>query len=1323
MLRWLLLLLLFLIVFLYFVLESPATFLSLAKSPLKEMGIEYGSMRGGLLSGFVLEEVNYQNQVQAKEVALKVDLEALKNRVLVVDKLVLKDAHIEKNFLSSLLENNSSKEPKNESNTTLPFDRIVVHQADISLENITYDAYHVNSAMLQIENFDSDMKNNHKGEVTLKLDSNVSKVDLKGRFDNENYNVTANLEAERSFIAPFVKEQNITLLSNPKLYVEAKGNLQELDYKLVVHRLDAKQNGYELHSKRFKTFGHYHIVKKELTTTVKGEVTSNVGDLNLNGDASLNLDDLNNTLVFDVKSDFKPKKSPLLLGLQEQNINIEQFPRVELFAKGDMKEVTFKSHLTGLKATQNELKINLKTFDAKGKVRPLQGDTKVKVSSVFDSSAADGVVHLDASLNFNDLNNTLAFDLDSDLKVHGAYLNPLLADANVTLNGDASLVLLAKGDMNEVNFSTELKGLQGKQNDIAFHLKEVKVKGKTSPLQGDTKVKVSSLFDSSVADGAIHLDSSLNFNDLNNTLAFDLDSDLKVHGTYLNPLLADSNVTLEGDALLSLSAKGDMDEVHFVTDLKEVRGQQNDIAFHLKALHLKGKTKPLQGDTNVVAFSNFDSSVADGRVDLKTTLNFKDVNNSLQVDTIAKLNVHANYVNPLLKEQDMALQGDTPVELRAKGSMEHLVVEFDAKARVLKDNKLSNVTVDSSPIILNLINHEVEGSVKIKSDGEAMGINMESYFSGDYTQPKAMQIKNKIEVGHFNAFGLNLNALQPLAIDLKNGAEGMVLTLDSPKLKLVATSLDNDHYIFKLHTQALQISKILALPSELKKTVVKADIEGEVTLSTQYFNVAGTLAANENFMATIDAQNSESGLVATLFTKHLRVEATGNLEQRDIQANLTIDSLTKVQEEFKELYPFTLVNVDGALQARVTLKGEKVVATLGSKALAFNGFNVEDLNLNVDYADELLTINTFNFNTTGFEDERFNQKFYLNQKGLVHLGKKRDVLLDMHPNILVKATGTSENLEGKFKINKLPLGHPEYGEMIVNCDIDYRQYGLKKEIRGDVQLDKMKLFYESKFLNADYDKDVVIITKRDKHKKQTRDSFLEDTLIDLSIYAPDAKYVTRDIDLEFVVDVNAKKEFGHPLGLLGQVKEINGRVEQPPKLFNVVDSTIVFGGGEEINPLLDIQVEYELPDVLITISIHGNAKRPKITFSSEPPMPKKDILSYLLLGVSTAALAQGEGSVSREAQLFFLNQAARDFAYEVGLDRVFIKDDGTGEGYAVQLGKKINDKTMAIVETSKEGNSFILEYEVNKHIKVEVGQHQKVVPSQSIDIFFRKKFK
>ncbi|HHD80949.1 MAG TPA: hypothetical protein ENK99_05080, partial [Campylobacterales bacterium] len=170
-------------------------------------------------------------------------------------------------------------------------------------------------------------------------------------------------------------------------------------------------------------------------------------------------------------------------------------------------------------------------------------------------------------------------------------------------------------------------------------------------------------------------------------------------------------------------------------------------------------------------------------------------------------------------------------------------------------------------------------------------------------------------------------------------------------------------------------------------------------------------------------------------------------------------------------------------------------------------------------------------------------------------------------------------------------------------------------------------------------------------------------------------------------------------------------------------SNVVFKGGKKINPILDIKVKYELPQVIIYINIGGYANRPKLEFTSQPPMPKKDIMSYLLLGVSTSSLSEGEGSLSREAELFILNQAARDFAYDLDLDKVFIKDDGTGEGYAIEAGKKIGKKNMVIIESSKQGNSFILEHDINRNIKVRVGQHQKEHPSQSVDIYFRKRFK
>ena len=1092
----------------------------------------------------------------------------------------------------------------------------------------------------------------------------------------------------------------------------------------MIKQLALQQNEYKIKSKTLHTFGNYSISKKNLLNHLKGEINSNVGKLKLNSKASLNIEEVNNSLAFNFDANFYPKKSHLLSGLKEQNITIEHFPLIQLFAKGSMKKVHFRTKIAGLKARQNGLALNLKKLNIKGDAKPLDGEIDTKLSTRFDSSLVSGEIDLDSKLNYKDINKTLVFSLKSTLQPHGNALNRILKESNLTLKGNSSLKLTATGSMKKVNFDVLLKGLNGEQNDIAFSVKELTLKGDAQPLDGEIDTKLLTLFDSSVAGGTVDLDSKLNYKDINNTLVFDLNTKLHPHGTYLNKSLKESNLTLKGDSSLDLMASGSMKKVEFNALLQGVKGKQNDIKFGLTNLQLSGTTQPLSGATKLKLLTNFGSSVADGRVDVQAKLNYNNVEESLElINSHAKLEVHSKYLNPLLKEQKVALKEDATVELKARGKLEHLVINLDAKTKLLKDKQLSNITLHTSSTVLNIKKHHIEGSVKVESDGKDMGLNLESYFSGDYTNPKKMHLKNSLNVGHFNAFGVNLNTLQPLAIKVENGAAGLLIRIDSPQLQLKATSNDNNYYRFKLHTQKIVIDKIVKVPEELKGKFIQANLEGEATLSTQYFRVKGTLVSNKNFKIRIDAKNNKQGLLATLKTKELTLKAMGDLKKRDVHATLKVNSLKALQQEFAKLYPFEVQEIDGGVRLKAHLKGEAITAKLSSKKIFFEQFRIEALEVDAHYNKALLTLNKLNFKTRGFQERRLNQNFYLNQKGLVHLGDKRDVLIDIHPNIFVKAKGDNNNLEAKLKVKNLFLGYPEYGNVILTCDIDYQQNFKKKEITGLLFLDKLKIFYESKYLDPSSDNDVIVITKKDKEKKARKDNFLQNTFIDVAVISPEANYKTRDIDLKFTVDLKANKQFGQTLRMLGKIKDIRGQVIQTPKVFQVVDSTIAFRGGKEINPLLDLIVDYELPEILITISIHGNAKRPKLTFSSNPPLPKKDILSYLFFGVSTASLAEGKGSLGREAELFIMNQAAGDLAYEVGLDRVSIKDDGTGEGYAVQVGKKMSDNSMVIIENSKEGNSLILEYEVNKNIKVEVGHHQKTVPSQSIDVYFRKRFR
>ena len=1196
-----------------FVLESPSTVLGLLKKPLEEQNITYGEMQGGLLSGFSLKDINYNNQVLAKELALQVDFEALKNRLLVIDNFVLREAHIEKEFLTSLIENNSSDENKSESNITLPFDTILIKNADISVKNTGYKNYHVNHAKLHLSNLKTDMKTEHSGAFTFLLDSNMSQADINASFKNESYDVLAKVEGNRDFIAPFVKEYNLTLLVNPKLTLKAKGDLEAVKYEVNIHELSLKQNDYLVKSKVFRTKGTFNMEEHSVVNALTTELDGNVAYLKLDALTSLDLDDLNNTLVFDIDGKVNPKKTFIPANLAEQNITIQALPKIRLLAKGDMNNVTFTTIIKGLKAKQNHLSLNLKKLELKGSAKPLKGDLKSNLITHFNSSVADGMIKVKSSLNYKDLNNTLKFDVNSKLTTHGNYLSKLLKDVNVTVFGTSKIALSAKGSMKKVEFKTDVNNFRAKQNDIKLHVNNLSVEGETQPINGDTEVKL---------------------------------------------------------------------------------------------------------------VTNFKSTVADGALNTETKLNLKDVNNSLRFTTKLDFMVHDRYVNNFLKDANVTLKGDSHVDLIASGNIKEVEIKLDAKAKLFAQKVLSSLTLKTSAIRVNIEENLVKGRLKLNSTAKNIALKIDSNFDGDYTKPKKMMTQTNVSIGNFNAFGVNLTSLTPLNLEIKNGQSGAFVKLNSKKIQLDIKSSNLDYLTFDLKTEKIYPSQIVKVPEELQDKFVIVDLKGEATISKKYVSLKGFIASNKKFKAILDVKNSKKGLVLDLYTKHLKINAKGNIEKKSVKATVDIDSLTKVQEEFVLLYPFKITPINGSLHLKTELQGEDVLATISSPKLKFDGFNIEKINIDGHYSKSLLTLNKLNFQTTGFKDRKLNKKFYLNQKGFIHLSEKRDVFLDMSPKILVNMKGTTENLKGDFTIESLPLGHPDYGFMDLSTSIHYEQIGKKKKIIGGISLEKMKLFYEAKFLDPANDADVIVLTKKDKNKKKKeRDSFLEDTFIDLAIYAPDAEYKTRDIELDFTVDVHAKKDFGKSLGMLGKIREINGRVEQAPKLFTVVDSTIVFRGTKEINPLLDIEVQHELPDVLITIFIHGDAKHPKLDFSSDPQMPKKDILSYLLLGVSTTTLSEGESNLGREAQLFIMNQAARDLAYEVDLDRVFIKDDGTGEGYAVQVGKKINDNTMLVIENSKEGNSFILEYEVNKNIKIEVGQHQKTVPSQSIDIFFRKKFK
>jgi len=1438
-LRWIVLFALILVLLLISLIEHPAVVLEIAKAPLKELGVSYGEVNGGLLSGFEINDVNYQDSIKAKKVHLKVDFEKLENRVLHVEELELEHLNIDRDYLSSLIDTNSSKN-KEDSNSSLPFDKIEIDKANISLDNISYKDYFINSANFKVKNLKSDLKQQYIGDIYLLLDSNVTNLDLNASINNKKVRILATVEPKNHFLNTFVKEYNINFNSNPQFMLKANGEIDgKIEYYLDTKKLQLQQKEHQIESKKLLLVGSYGVDSKNSINHIDTELYGTMGEISLIADTKLNIDDINNTLSYQADLNTTIKDNFLTNMLEEQNLTFFASPKIQLKSRGNFKNLTYNLMAQNLNLKQNEYEVNSGKLLADGDYSILYKDVSLSLNTKFNSNVATPVsLDLDTKLNLNDINNSLRYKADLNTTVQDNFLTSILEEQNLSFLDSPDIKLKSEGNFEHLTYNLMADNLNLKYNEYKLNRGNLLADGDYSILHKDLSISLSTKLGSSVADPlSLDLDAKLNLDDINNTLNYRADlnttikdrfltsmlqeqnlsfldsphitlksegnfehltynlmadnlalnyneyelnrGDLSAYGEYsiinkdvittistnlstnvADPIKIDldaklntddinssleyrlkahiapkkefveskipDNISIKKVAPLDIFADGTLLDTKFKINFDHLSASREDLDAEINSLSLRGNSNILTGDTIVDAYTKFDSTAGKGHIKDHLTINFNDVENTLKYEAKIEVDASSAYLNTLLDDKSLEVKGVPKIKLSLDGDMEKLTIQLNGQAEVMKDNNLSNINIQSSPIHLNLKEHTIDGKLKVTNDSKNLGLNFDTSFSGDYTNPKSLKVNGDFKLNSFNAFGINLDSLAPLKVKMRDSQDGTIFTIeskDAKRIKLHATTKDKDHFIFELKTGNLYLYKMMELPEALDHKFIKLDVKGEVTLSTQEFKLNGDIFSNKKFHAKIYSKNINNRFDATVKTKYLLVKAKGDIKNKKIEAKVTTDSLSELQNEFHSLYDFKMADIDGELSIVAKLDGEDVHANISSPELLFNGFNIEQLELDTLYTKELITLNKLNFKTTGFEDDSLNKEFYLNQKGLIHLGASRDVLIDMHPNIFVEMRGDENYLEGDFKITKLPLGHPSYGSMVLSTDVHYQQDGKRKNITGDIFLKKMKLFYEAKFLDADRDPDVVIITKADKKKEKSEDDFLENTAINLTIHAPEANYRTPDIDLLFDINVQAHKEYGKELSLGGKVEEINGRFDQVPKRFKIVRSNIVFKDGKKINPLLDIHVEYELPQVLININVGGSAERPKIEFSSEPPMPKKDIMSYLLLGVSTANFANGEGSVSREAELFIINQAARDLSYEVELDRLFVKDDGTGEGFAIEVGKKVSPKNMVIIETSKEGNSLILEHDISKNIKLRIGHHQKEKSSQSIDIFFRKRFK
>ncbi len=241
--------------------------------------------------------------------------------------------------------------------------------------------------------------------------------------------------------------------------------------------------------------------------------------------------------------------------------------------------------------------------------------------------------------------------------------------------------------------------------------------------------------------------------------------------------------------------------------------------------------------------------------------------------------------------------------------------------------------------------------------------------------------------------------------------------------------------------------------------------------------------------------------------------------------------------------------------------------------------------------------------------------------------------------------------------------------------------------------------------------------------------------------------------LDFTADVQSTGPLFQPR-FTGRIVAEKGYIKYVGRNFQIENGTVLFTGGPELNPTLDIQATTTIPayqnvddiDYTIVLNITNTLRNPQVRFASKPAtrphtnesLTQSDILGILAVGRPRDQFSgvSGEGNLSQ----FFIRQASRISSekiasvveYRVG--RLFDLDRVAIEGNLFQLSgrhtptftaaKSISPRLTLTYSTSigqSNQQGIRINYELSDHwyLVTETNQEQRY----GLDLKYRIRFK
>ena len=309
-------------------------------------------------------------------------------------------------------------------------------------------------------------------------------------------------------------------------------------------------------------------------------------------------------------------------------------------------------------------------------------------------------------------------------------------------------------------------------------------------------------------------------------------------------------------------------------------------------------------------------------------------------------------------------------------------------------------------------------------------------------------------------------------------------------------------------------------------------------------------------------------------------------------------------------------------------------------------------------------------------------------------------------------------IDADISADRATLVRRDDATVTTNARLAYAQQGSTGRLTGDVETTDVQVRLLDRLPPQ-----VVQLPVREIGGPQEDDGNAEaagepwSATLDLTIRLPNRVFVRgRGLESEWAGALSVSGTTAEPR-IGGEIHLVRGNFVFAGKRFELQRGSARFDGDKRPDPYIDAQAEYRASELTAWITVTGLSSDPKLSMTSQPPLPESEILSQVLFGKSSAKLGPVEAvqlaaAMDTLARGESMSDDILDFARTMlGLDTLTVQPGSGGdEGSSIAVGRYVGDRVYIGAQQGLEDDSHsgTVEVEILPGISIEseIGQDQ-----------------